>query len=219
VATSNRELPARLRELAVAPVRPLAPPRWRALRLLPIGLAVVSAAPLLFGIRPDAERLGWLLTWGASAAQATIGLWLIGLAFRESVPGRALSPAAVLAATALAAGCVALVSMLAFVASPLGVPAQARLTVDIACLSGTVLGAAPLVIAAGLLVARAFPLRPGLAGALYGLGAGILSDSGWRLFCHFTTASHVLVTHLGGVLLCGVLGALIARTWSRASTR
>ena len=42
---------------------------------------------------------------------------------------------------------------------------------------------------------RAFPLRPRIAGALYGLGAGLMADAGWRLFCHFSNPAHVFGAH------------------------
>ena len=44
----------------------------------------------------------------------------------------------------------------------------------------------PPLLVATLLVARAFPLRPGMAGALYGLGCGLVADAGLRLYCEFT---------------------------------
>ena len=44
----------------------------------------------------------------------------------------------------------------------------------------------PALIVAALLAARAFPLRPGVAGALYGLGCGLIADAGLRLYCEYT---------------------------------
>ena len=40
-----------------------------------------------------------------------------------------------------------------------------------------------------------FPLRPRLAGALYGVGAGLMSDAGWRLFCHFLSRPRLRRPH------------------------
>ena len=54
------------------------------------------------------------------------------------------------------------------------------------CLPGTIVSATLVLAVAGWLAARAFPLRPRLAGALYGVGDGLIADSGWRLFCHFS---------------------------------
>jgi len=62
----------------------------------------------------------------------------------------------------------------------------------------------------GWLAARAFPLRPRLAGALYGIGAGLMADAGWRLFCHFSGPAHVLGAHTLGVIVTGLLGTVWA---------
>jgi hypothetical protein len=65
-------------------------------------------------------------------------------------------------------------------------------------------------IALILLVARAFPLRPRLAGALYGIGAGLIADAGWRLFCHFSDPVHVFGAHTLGiavVVLIAIVGS------------
>jgi hypothetical protein len=83
------------------------------------------------------------------------------------------------------------------------------------CFTGSLVSALPMVGLAGALAARAFPVRPAVAGALYGLGAGLIADAGWRLFCEFGAPSHVLVAHLGAVVAsmgCGAaLAAVIAR--------
>jgi hypothetical protein len=56
----------------------------------------------------------------------------------------------------------------------------------------------------------AFPTRPGLVGALCGLAAGVLADSGWRLACEVSSPAHVLESHAFAVLLVTGLGALTA---------
>jgi hypothetical protein len=76
----------------------------------------------------------------------------------------------------------------------------------------------PVVALASILAARAYPTRPLLAGALLGLGGGLMADAGWRLFCHFSEPAHVLAAHLGGVLVATALGSLLARRLSRASS-
>lgn len=48
-----------------------------------------------------------------------------------------------------------------------------------------------------VLAARAYPTRPVVAGALLGLGAGLMANAGWRLFCHFSEPAHVLSAHVG----------------------
>ena len=61
------------------------------------------------------------------------------------------------------------------------------------CFRTSALAALPAVIASGVLAARAFPLRPAIAGALYGLGSGLIADAGLRLFCEYSVPTHVLL--------------------------
>jgi hypothetical protein len=50
-----------------------------------------------------------------------------------------------------------------------------------------------------------------LVGALVGLGAGLVTDAGWRTFCHVSDPWHVLSAHLAAVLaLCGTGAAAAA---------
>ena len=49
--------------------------------------------------------------------------------------------------------------------------------------------------------------RPLIMGVLFGLGAGLMADAGWRIFCHFSEPAHVLSAHLGGVLVSAMAGA------------
>ena len=71
-------------------VKPLASPWARAAWLLPLGMAVCLGVPWVLGLRRDASVLGGWLSWGASGGQILVGLALVGIALRESVPGRAL---------------------------------------------------------------------------------------------------------------------------------
>jgi hypothetical protein len=61
-----------------------------------------------------------------------------------------------------------------------------------------------------VLAARAYPTRPALAGALIGLGAGLIADAGWRIFCHFSEPAHVLSAHLAAVVISAVIGAVVS---------
>ena len=83
------------------------------------------------------------------------------------------------------------------------------------CVFGTFASALPALFAAAWLVRRAYPLRPALAGALYGLGAGLLSDAGWRLFCHFSDPNHVFAAHTVAVLMSVAAGSTIATLLGR----
>ena len=192
-----------------APVTPLAPPLVRALWVLPFAVLTLLAASTTFELRMDASRLGWGGTWGVSGAQAMIGLVLVAAALREAVPGRGWKrPAAVawlLAPLAVVVG----VTLFSWEMSPV----QLRtgwMWVGTLCFTGSAVSALPAVALSSALAARAYPTRPGFTGALLGLGAGLMADAGWRLFCHFSEPAHVLAAHLGGVLTAALAGALLA---------
>jgi hypothetical protein len=65
----------------------------------------------------------------------------------------------------------------------------------------------PILAAAAWLAARALPTRPAVAGAVYGLGAGLMADAGVRLFCWVSAPAHVLVAHGGAILFLTAAGA------------
>ena len=83
------------------------------------------------------------------------------------------------------------------------------------CFGVAALSGVPLVAAAGWLAARALPTRPALTGALYGLGAGLVSDAGVRLFCWVSDPGHVLVSHGGAIVTFMAAGAAAATLLDR----
>jgi hypothetical protein len=202
----------------LTPVRPLAPPWRRAAVLLPLAIAVVAGIPWVMGVRHDAGVLGAWWSWGVSSLQLLAGFVLVGLALRESVPGSALSPRQLAGAIASGVAIVAAVTWATYAVSPTSAPPARTVPFFVYCLRHSALLGAPAVIAAGLLAARAFPLRPWVAGALYGLGGGLMTDAGWRLFCDVSAPSHVLMAHGGAMLVLVVLGMLTASAgeWVRA---
>jgi hypothetical protein len=210
--------PPALRELVAAdlqPVRPLRKPWVRAAVTAPCAFLLLVAAPVIFGLREDAERLGWGLTWGVSLLQIGVGVRLVALALRESVPGQALSRGVIGTALAMAFGSVVMVALVTWAVSPIQITTESVAYVSAFCFVHTLLGAVPVIVLVGILVARAYPLRPHVAGALYGAAGGLLSDAGWRLFCHYSDPLHVLPTHLGAVVTATLLGVLCGRVFRR----
>ena len=197
------------------PVVPLASPFRRTLLLIPLAIVLLFAAPAIFGYRRDAPALGVSLTWLASIAQMVLGLAITAAALREAVPGTTLSRRAVGAAFGLALFAAFAITWLTWRASATTIAPGFVGYVWRVCLAGTILSALPLLAAAGWLAARAFPLRPRIAGALYGVGAGLVADAGWRLFCHFSDPAHVLQSHTVAILLLGFLGATLTRMATR----
>jgi hypothetical protein len=210
---TDHRLPAVLRARLVAdygPVRPLSHPFARALALAPFALLALVAAPWWFDLRVDMARLGWAQSWGWSLVQSIAGVVTVAAALREAVPGRAWSrvPLAL-----WLAGPVALVIAVTFTtygASPIALR-NAWAIVGAMCFAGSLATALPGTVLAAVLAARAYPTRPALTGLLGGLGAGLMADAGWRLFCHFSEPAHVLSAHLGGVLAAGLCGAALSR--------
>ena len=78
------------------------------------------------------------------------------------------------------------------------------------CFAGSAATALPVIALASVLASRAYPVRPAVAGALIGLGAGLMADAGWRVFCHFTEPSHVLSAHLLAIVMSTLVGVVAA---------
>ena len=219
MAEHHIEVPAELRALIARDLRPLTPlpaPVRRSLRLVPIAVALLFAAVVIFGLRRDAGRMGVLLTWGASTLQMILGLVLIVAALREAVPGTTLPRRVVGIAFGSAVIAVFTITFMTWATSPTMIAPGFVTYVWGICLTGTLVSALPVLAMAGWLAARAFPLRPRLAGALYGVGAGLIADAGWRLFCHFSHPAHVLGAHALGIVATGLLGMVAATLMTRA---
>jgi hypothetical protein len=207
-------VPAELRARIAADfdaVRPLASPVARTLWMAPFALLALLAAPMYFSVRSDAHALGWALGWGASLVEVGLGFIIIASALREAVPGRAWN------AVALAALTIAPIATLIAVTLASWHTSQVPLSrgfwfVGAICLGGSAATALPLIAMASVLAARAYPTRPAVVGVLLGLGAGLMADAGWRMFCHFSEPAHVLAAHAGGVVAAALVGAAVAVT-------
>ncbi len=204
--------PASLRERISADYRPVATLRspWaRAIAIAPLAIVSLVAAPIAFNVRSDAAALGWLGVWGLSALQCVAGLLVIGAALRESVPGRDWSPIAI--ALWFIGPLIAVLGVTAasWEASQVLLRSDWWLIAGL-CFAGSAATALPVVALASILASRAYPVRPAVAGALIGFGAGLMADAGWRIFCHFTEPSHVLSAHLAAVLMSTLIGVVVA---------
>ncbi|HUQ89964.1 MAG TPA: NrsF family protein, partial [Vicinamibacterales bacterium] len=176
------------------PVRALRSPWARTLSILPLAVVALIAAPVVFDVRPGVN-LGWLGVWGLSIGQSVMGLVVVGAALRESIPGRDWSRRAIALWLAIPILTVVAVTLTSWQASPVFLRADWWMVGGI-CFAGSAAMALPVVAFASILAARAYPTRPAIAGALLGLGAGLMADAGWRIFCHFSEPAHVLSAHL-----------------------
>ena len=193
-------------------VHPLPRPSVRALAVAPFALLALLAAPTYFNVRGDAAALGWLLTWGASLIQVAVGFTLIAAALRESVPGRSWTPAQLASWIAAPLLMVVALTFASAALSRIPLATNAWWEVSVVCFTGSAAVALPIVALAHILAVRAYPTRPVATGMLSGLGAGVMADAGWRIFCHFGEPAHVLSAHLGGVVIAAAAGATLALT-------
>jgi hypothetical protein len=193
------------------PVRPWPAPWQEALRLSPLALGIIVALPVLVGLRRDAVAVGPLVAWGVSLVQVALGIVLIWMATREGRPVRRLPRGVVLAVLAGAGFMVVAVSLLTFSKSPTHVPSGiSPWLVGMVCYLGSAVAATPLFALAAWFHSRFVSPRPALAGGLYGAGAALTSNAGWRLICPISTPWHVLTAHAGSVITISLLSALIA---------
>jgi hypothetical protein len=217
MSTMPQDLRARL-AVDYHPVTPIAAPFARVMWVLPLAALTLFAATSVFDLRGDAERLGLLGTWGVSSLQIAIGLALAGAALREAVPGREWNHTAVALWLALPLLLVLLVTLGSWEASPT-LLRRGWWFVSGLCFGGSLASGLPVVALTSVLTARAYPTRPAVAGALLGLGAGLMADAGWRLFCHFSEPAHVLSAHVGAVLVSMLVGAALAPAICRVQRR
>jgi hypothetical protein len=80
-----------------------------------------------------------------------------------------------------------------------------------ACGIGSTLAGGILVLFFSLMFRRSLATRPTVAGALYGVGAGLAINAGWRIACPFSTPWHALGAHGAAIIATVLLGALVGR--------
>jgi hypothetical protein len=211
---TSMNVPAKLRARVAADfdaVRPLPSPLTRALWVAPFALLALLAAPLYFNVRSDAAQLGWAMSWGASLLQVGVGFLVVVAALRESIPGRGWNAPGLAALAVLPIATIGAVTLASWQGSEV-VLQGGFWFVGLVCLGGSASTAFPVIAIANVLAARAYPTRPAIMGALLGLGAGLMADAGWRMFCHFSEPAHVLPAHAGGVIVAVLAGSALAVT-------
>jgi hypothetical protein len=205
------------------PVRPSPRPLHLALRMIPVALLVSSAILLAIGPRHDSEILGPLLTWGASAAQFILAIALIWIAAHESTPAGRLPRQIVYSAAVAASLVVVFITLLTFSTSPasqplLRVPPRVNemlrtspWIMGFVCGVGSTVAGGILVLFFSWVFRNSLATRPTVAGALYGAGAGLAINAGWRIACPVSTPWHALGAHGAAIVAIVILGAVIGR--------
>jgi hypothetical protein len=190
-----------------------------ALLTVPHALVVSSLVLLGIGIRGDSSVLGPLLTWGASAVQFALGIMLVWIAAHESTPAARL-PKGTVYSVALAALLVVIATTVStFSINPLGstlrIAGAVRVLppwiIDLGCGIGSTVMGGILVLLFSSVFRNSLAIRPTMAGALYGAGAGVAINAGWRIACPFPTLRHALGAHGAAIVATVLLGALIGR--------
>ena len=216
---------ALLRAIAqdLRPVRPSPQPLHLALRMVPVTLLVSSMILLAIGPRHDLSAIGPLLAWGASAAQFGLSIALIWIAAHESTPAGRLPRQIVYSAAVAASLVVVFVTLITFSTSPaneplLRVPPRVNEMLRLkpwlmgfGCGIGSTLAGGILVLLFSQLFRNSLATRPTIAGALYGAGAGLAINAGWRIACPISTPWHALGAHGAAIIATVILGALIGR--------
>jgi hypothetical protein len=203
------------------PVRPSPQPLQLVLRMVPLALLVSSVILLGIGPRHDLGVLGPLLAWGASAAQFVLAMVLVWIAAHESTPAGRLPRQLVYLAAVTGSLVVVFVTLLTFSTSPaneplLRVPQRVNempspWIMGFACGIGSTVAGGILVLLFIWMFRNSLATRATVAGALYGAGAGLAINAGWRIACPVSTPWHALGAHGAALVATVILGALIGR--------
>lgn len=215
---SQTQVPAALLSVVrrdLVPVRPLASPARRALALLPIGVLLLAGMPAFWHWQAHVKLAPWT-SWSLSALETGLSLVILAAGLREAVPGRELSAQKLW--TIVISACAGFVLFNLGAQPPAPMPNHSWMHWVWECLYMTITFSIPALAAPAWLVARALPNRPALAGALCGLGVGIMADAGLRLFCR-DGGTHLIVAHGGAIVLLVVLGAMCATIVERVKRR
>ena len=209
---------ALLREVArdLRPVKPSPLPLRQTLRTAPLALVISSLILLALGARHDSGALGPLLTWGASSAQFLLAIGLVWVATREGTPAGRLPKNIVSAAATAALLAVIALTLVTDAASPASGPLRiAPWIAGLFCGIGSTLAGGILVLLFGVIFRNSLATRPTVAGALYGAGAGVAINAGWRIACPASSAWHTLGSHGIAMIATALLGALIGNLLGR----
>ena len=169
-------------------------------------------------VRPDLSSLPLWLGWGASLVELLLGLALVSAALHEGVPGGAV-PACLrwfLLGAAVLVHCAT--AVLTWLRAGTTIPPN-PFGLGYACLRSEVLLALPALGLTLVLIARAFPLRPAIAGLLGGAGAGLIADGVEHLLCPISDIRHILVWHTGAIVLLMAAGWSLGRVWELLRAR
>lgn len=197
------------------PVRPLQSERL-CLGATSVFIFVAFALLLaLFGLRPDRGELGTFWLWAPSVLQVMLAMIALGLAMRESLPGRSSGPGVLLAAAGAGFACHVATTLGVSEQAMANVPEASSLAVDLRGFGLELCLGIPMVLIAFWIAQRGFTARTSRLGLMVGLGAAFAADALWRLFCSLTDPAHVFVSHTLAIAVIAIVGWCLAEWWRR----
>ena len=202
------------------PVRPRLVPSRLTLLLTPLALVASLSAVTLIGVRRDSAALGPFVMWGASIVQVGFGLMLVWTAARETTPAQRLPRSLVWSIIVTAWLVVVAVALWTYAVGPTSVLSDlAASKAGLVCGVGSGFVGASVVLAFAWFFRHSLAARPALAGAIYGAGAGITVNGGWRLACPISTPWHLLTAHAPAMVSTVALGAAVAHLMASSLRR
>lgn len=194
------------------PVKPSPLPLGLVLRMA-VPAAIVSSLVLLFlGVRRDFRILGPLLTWGASVAEFGLAILLVWVAAHENTPSKRLPRGKVyLVVITTVLAVIALTCLTSWTNPSTGSSRITPWVAGLTCGVGATIAGGILIGLFSWVYRDSLVTRPTLTGALYGAGAGVAINSGWRIACPGSAPGHVFGAHGTAVIATVLFGALAAR--------
>ncbi len=200
------------------PVRPLRSPLERALILAILAVGLGALVLMATSLRADLGRVPWAVAYGPACLELLAGAGVFWLAMRWSVPGSGerYSRSSILLATAFGLALAAALAAPHLVARDHpGLCVGSAPGMGLPCAGWQLLIAIPIFLVSLRFILRGAAVSSVLAGALAGLGAGLLSDAAIHLHCPAVDPLHTVTWHLGAVALLAATGALIGRVLPR----
>ena len=196
------------------PVRALHSPLERALILSILALGLGALALLVTSLRGDLRADSWPVAYGPALTEFLAGAGLFWLAMRWSVPGSGerYSRSSVFLGGALLLALVAALAAPHLVATDHpGLCVGSAPGKGLPCAGWEIMVAIPVLLVSLWFILRGAAVSSVLAGALAGLGAGLLSDAAMHLHCPAVDPYHTVTWHLGSVAVLTGMGALLGR--------
>lgn len=201
------------------PVKPLSPAWQRTLLIAVIATAVATLAVGTLTLRFDLEQIPFWLSWGCSALELLVGVFIIGLALREAVPGAGIPAGTTRIAVGTGVVLQVMVGLATWMYSPGMKLEHDWMAKSVGCLKHDATMVLPVFIVTVWLIFRALPLRAPVAGLLGGAGAAMTGDAITHLLCPMSDLRHVMLWHTGAIVGFMLLGCLIGLVWQRIRWR